>query len=54
MTMEDLVKEYFNSRTDDKNQLAVLIERGIGSAVKNFIEKDDERANIEEYQMTIN
>lgn len=41
MTMEDLVMEYFNSQTDDKTQLSVLIERGIEAAVKNVIEKDD-------------
>jgi len=44
VTMEDLVMEYFNSQTDDKNQLSVLSVRGIGGAVKSYIEKDDKDA----------
>ena len=44
VTMEDMVMEYFNSQTDDKNKLSVLNVRGIGAAVKNYIEKDDKEA----------
>merc|ERR1711942_622414 len=42
--MEDLVKEYFNSQTDDKNKLSVLDVKGVGAAVKSYIEKDDKDA----------
>ena len=44
VTMEDLVKEYFNSQTDDKNKLSVLDVKGVGAAVKSYIEKDDKDA----------
>ena len=44
VTLEDLVMEYFNSQTDDKNQLSVMNVRGIGAAVKNYIEKDDKES----------
>lgn len=44
VTMEDLVKEYFNSQTDEKNKLKVLDVTGVGAAVKNYIEKDDKEA----------
>merc|ERR1712179_814500 len=44
VTMEDLVKEYFNSQTDNKNQLSVLDVKGVGAAVKSYIEKDDKDA----------
>ena len=38
VTMEDLVADYFNNQTDDKNKLAVLTVRNIGGAVKTFID----------------
>jgi len=44
VTIEDLVADYFNNQTDDKNKLAVLTVRNIGGAVKTFIDKDDKDA----------
>lgn len=44
VTMEDLVKEYFHSQTESKNQLSILDVKGVGAAVKSYIEKDDKDA----------
>ena len=44
ITMEDLVAEYFKTQTNAKNRLAVLNMKGIGEAVKTFIDKDDKDA----------
>jgi len=44
VTMEDLVKEYFDSQNESKNQLSILDVKGVGAAVKSYIEKDDKDA----------
>lgn len=44
MNMDEILAEYFASTEDDNTQLKVLGVKGLGAAVKNFVEKDDKDA----------
>nr|XP_053643704.1 double-strand break repair protein MRE11-like [Cherax quadricarinatus] len=42
--VEDLVEQYFAGLEDQNQQLFLLTERGLASAVRSFVEKDDKDA----------
>ncbi|XP_033100240.1 double-strand break repair protein MRE11-like isoform X2 [Anneissia japonica] len=41
--VEDLVKKYFQD-ADEKNQLSILSEKGLGKAVQEFVDKEEKEA----------
>ena len=52
--VEDKVKEYFSQlELDDKKQLKLLTERGLSTAVSDFVDKDDTHAIADTFKWVL-